>query len=594
MPEAVVAPEFGVWEVPGHSVRIEYSDAVMQQIRMEAVEGFHLVPHGGVEIGGILFGTHQGGRVRILARRPIACEYAAGPSFTLSEKDRAAVAETLRSWRSDTELAALEPAGWYHSHTRSEIFLSDRDLEFFERYFPLAWQVALVVRPASFAPPRAGFFFREADGAVHAEKSYAEFKLTPSGRTERPPEEMAAAPMVLQAPAETAPTDTEPAPAEPEPAPAEPEPERAASYPRRSGLWKWYMAGLIAIAAAVAGAVGIWLLQLPAQRFSLSATEAGDHLHIAWDRAAGPIRNAVRGTLEIEDHGVRTEARLTPADLRSGSITYLRQSGDIVVRLKVEQAGRAPVEEVTRFLKAGAGGPPPAAPPPAVPLHDPAKEAMQREAAAMRTRIVQQDAQLSKLEKMVGNMHAAKPSVPVFRPPLKQAAAAPIIPPPVIIPQSKTLSLPPAVESAAPAPPTAVATPAPVPVASAPAPTSGRIIWTGRFSKNGRVVIDGRRASTGAIVGTPPVGSAQVTAYPGDLTVEGMTIFTREKKYTRPRTEAAGARNGWNQTTFTFDPKRAARVRIVEQPGPRNGYKLVLQSDSTKLGVVVLEWRATE
>ena len=173
MSETVVEPEFRVWEVPGHSVRVEYSDSVMQQIRMEAVEGFHRVPHGGVETGGILFGTHRGNLVRILAWRPIACEYAAGPSFTLSEKDHAALEETLRTSGADGELAGLEPAGWYHSHTRSEIFLSEPDLEFFDLYFPKAWQVALVVRPASFAPARAGFFFREADGSVHAETSCA-------------------------------------------------------------------------------------------------------------------------------------------------------------------------------------------------------------------------------------------------------------------------------------------------------------------------------------------------------------------------------------------------------------------------------------
>ena len=35
--------------------------------------------------------------------------------------------------------------GWYHSHTRSEIFLSDADLEIHNRYFPEPWQVALVL-----------------------------------------------------------------------------------------------------------------------------------------------------------------------------------------------------------------------------------------------------------------------------------------------------------------------------------------------------------------------------------------------------------------------------------------------------------------
>jgi proteasome lid subunit RPN8/RPN11 len=584
MPEVVVAPEFGVWEVPGHSVRIEYSDAVMQQIRMEAVEGFHRVPHGGVETGGILFGTHQGDLVRILAWRPIACEYATGPSFTLSEKDRAALAEALRSSSTDAELAALEPAGWYHSHTRSEIFLSDLDLEFFQRYFPQAWQVALVVRPASFAPARAGFFFREADGAVHAEKSYAEFRLTPSRLAEPP------TPVVAQVVA--------PAPPETVPAPALAETETAALpvQPRHGGRrrqWRWYAAGLIALIAGAGAGAGIWILLHPSnQRLSLSATEAGGQLRIAWDRAAGPIRNAVRGTLEIEDRGVRTEAKLTPADLRSGGISYARQSGNIVVRLKVDQSGRAPVEEVTRFLIPGESGPAPAASPP-----DPAKEAMEHEAAAMRTRIEEQDAQLSKLQKMVATVHPSVPGAPAAPPKqvaLKAAAPAFVIPRPNIVAQPKTLSPPPPIEPVAVTPPAAMLTHAPVRVPSAPPPASGRLIWTGKFAKSGRVVIEGRHASTGAIVGALPAGPARVSAYPGDLTAEGMTLFTSETKYTHPRTEAAGAGNGWNRTTYTFDPKRAARVRIVEQPGPKNGYKLVLQSDTTKLAVVVLEWRAAE
>jgi proteasome lid subunit RPN8/RPN11 len=591
-----VEPEFGVWEVPGHSVRIEYSDAVMQQIRMEAVEGYHRVPHGGVETGGILFGTHRGSLVRILAWRPIACEYATGPSFTLSEKDLAGLAEVLRSFSADAELASLEPAGWYHSHTRNEIFLSDQDLEFFQRYFPQAWQVALVVRPASFAPARAGFFFREKNGRVHAENSYAEFQLKPSRlaepRAEQEPEEQIQLPIVAQAPAGTAPLL------------AEPGPEQPSVRLGRLWAWKWYAAGLvaamlaIAVIAAVVAASGTWASQPSDQRVSLSAREAGGQLRIVWDRTSGPIRDAMRGTLEIEDRGVRTEVKLTPADLRSGSISYTRQSGDIVVRLKVDPSGRAPVEELMRFLKAGESGPSPAAPP-----ADPAKEAMEREAEAMRTRIEEQDEQLTKLRKMVGTMQPSKPGVaalppaPVRRmepapPPGQAAILAPA--PAVVVPQPKTLSLPPAIESAALTSPTPVVARAPAPVPSTPPPASGRIIWTGKFTKGGRVVIEGRHVSTGAIVGTLPAVSARVVAYPGDLTDEGMTLFTSETRYTNPKIEAAAARNGWNRTTYMFDPKRSARVRIVEQPEPKNGYRLVLQSDTTKLAVVVLEWRAAE
>jgi hypothetical protein len=58
-------------------------------------------------------------------------------------------------------------------------------------------------------------------------------------------------------------------------------------------------------------------------------------------------------------------------------------------------------------------------------------------------------------------------------------------------------------------------------------------------------------------------------------------------------TERASAQNGWNNTTFTLDPKRAAGVKVIEQPSAQNGYKLVLES-SPKVSVVILEWRVTQ
>src|ERR1039458_7437954 len=202
MTGTAVAPKFATWSAPGHSFGIEYSGAVLEQIRETAVDGYHRVPHGGVETGGILFGTHQENVVRIMAWRPVACEYAKGPSFLLSEKDEAALAEAIKSWRGDAELARLEPIGWYRAHTRSEVLLSDADLTFFNRFFPQPWQVGLIVRPASFAPTRAGFFFREADRGIRAESSYLEFTLTPVGPAPAPasPQQRRAVEMVRREP----------------------------------------------------------------------------------------------------------------------------------------------------------------------------------------------------------------------------------------------------------------------------------------------------------------------------------------------------------------------------------------------------------
>jgi hypothetical protein len=105
---------------------------------------------------------------------PLDCEHAFGPSFTLSPNDHTKLegllAEAKRS-------AVMDAVGWYHSHTRSEIFFSPADIEVHNRFFPKLWHVALVVRPRTLGPAGAGFFFRETNGSIHGEASYAEFTL---------------------------------------------------------------------------------------------------------------------------------------------------------------------------------------------------------------------------------------------------------------------------------------------------------------------------------------------------------------------------------------------------------------------------------
>ena len=620
MAGAAVESEFETWNAPERSAKIEYSGAVMDQIRMAAVDGYHCVPHGGVETGGILFGTYRQNLVRILAWRPILCEYAKGPSFVLSEKDEAALADALQSWRSDPTYAGLEPVGWYHSHTRTEISLTDADLELFDRFFPRPWQVALVVRPASFAPTRAGFFFREPDGSVHAQSSYREFAL-PAGRAGGPavdsPAHASAAPASLierEAPLE----EIE----------AEPSPETAAEplplEPARRTRWKWYVAGLILI--ALAGAAALRRFPYSREGFALSATDSGGQLLISWDRKAATIRKALRGSLAIEDRGGQTEVKLTAAELRFGSIAYARQSGDVVVRLTAELPGGVTVDEVTRFLRPAGHS---QAPPDAGDLE------LQRETEAMHARIESQKSELARLEQMVETMHQAgraavppKTSAPLSAapfagtkpaPPLKtpdsQVTSPPIaanklVPPPETAPspnvappkrdkpadapQTTAAARPPAPApsapvSPAPAPATSIAA-TPSPAAVAP-PASGRLIWTGKLLKNGILTIERGRPSTGVLNGSLPAGAAQVSAYPGDLTSEGMTLFTPDTKYAHPQTEAPGAHNGWNRTTYTWDAKRAGAIRIVEQPGPQNGYKLVLRSEAAKVSVLVIDWR---
>src|SRR5215831_8893685 len=168
--------------VPECPFAIEYDPDVLEQIRRLALNAFRSLPHGGTEIGGVLFGTYAQDRVRIQGFRAVKCQYVFGPSFVLSERDLEGMATVVDDSHREPALEGLALVGWYHSNTRSDIHLSDQDLKIHDRCFPHPWQVALVVRPHTLEPSRAAFFFREGDGRIRSGRPYGELTLQPGYR----------------------------------------------------------------------------------------------------------------------------------------------------------------------------------------------------------------------------------------------------------------------------------------------------------------------------------------------------------------------------------------------------------------------------
>src|ERR1035438_9466304 len=154
----------GTWSAPECPYIIEYSPRVLDDIRLAVVDAFYSLPRGGAEIGGILLGRFADGRISILDYRALDCEHAMGPSFTLSQNDQTQLADLLAAAQQDPD--GMRPVGWYHSHTRSEIFLSEADQDIHKRFFPEPWQGALVLKTRTFEPTRGGLLFREAGGSV--------------------------------------------------------------------------------------------------------------------------------------------------------------------------------------------------------------------------------------------------------------------------------------------------------------------------------------------------------------------------------------------------------------------------------------------
>src|SRR5450759_184080 len=102
--------ELNVRQADDCAVRIAYSRAVIEELSLAATDGFNRLAHGGVEIGGVLFGVRDPDAVKILAHRALACEYAFGPSLTLSDNDRCVVG-VLQGPRFDHAAECSESVG---------------------------------------------------------------------------------------------------------------------------------------------------------------------------------------------------------------------------------------------------------------------------------------------------------------------------------------------------------------------------------------------------------------------------------------------------------------------------------------------------
>jgi hypothetical protein len=186
------------WQTPVGPITVEFAPDKLDEIRIAVVDAFYAVPRGGVEIGGVLFGSQEEGRLLIRDYRKIETEYLTGPSFRLSENDL----KSLRTLLAETKFRdpEIRPLGWFLSHTRGGIHLSKRDLDLYERFFPEPWQVALVLKPENLGKVRGGYFFRQADGSVNADTSTTEFILAPHFGEKQPSPELAVAEEKIEAP----------------------------------------------------------------------------------------------------------------------------------------------------------------------------------------------------------------------------------------------------------------------------------------------------------------------------------------------------------------------------------------------------------
>jgi hypothetical protein len=100
------------------------------------------------------------------------------------------------------------------------------------------------------------------------------------------------------------------------------------------------------------------------------------------------------------------------------------------------------------------------------------------------------------------------------------------------------------------------------------------------------LTFDGGRPSFGTITGRMPSGPARFVVHPAELGAGSIIIYSADQKY-RSREdsfESPSARNGWNLTTYKWDPKRAGMLAVADRP------RLSVRSIGRKVSVIVLDW----
>ena len=122
-----VAPANGLW------TSSSVNTLAFEHIRRD-VEGGRNSRRGELEMGGVLFGIHEPGCIWILASKPGPMAYSHWSGFVLA-KGRQLISASATA----PELNGLQALGWYHSHLRSKIFLSERDRLIHSRHFWRSW-----------------------------------------------------------------------------------------------------------------------------------------------------------------------------------------------------------------------------------------------------------------------------------------------------------------------------------------------------------------------------------------------------------------------------------------------------------------------
>ena len=164
------------WAPDGKPVQVWLDFDVIDRMSAEVMRGFGSVPKRGAEVGGVLLGrVDTTGKLTIHVHDfvIVPCDYRRGPSYQLTSADTQLFSDAVAKATQGTA-ADLRPVGYFRSHTRDGMGLTEDDLQLFSNFFPDPTSVILLVRPFATKVSQAGFFFEE-NGQIRSDATYLTF-----------------------------------------------------------------------------------------------------------------------------------------------------------------------------------------------------------------------------------------------------------------------------------------------------------------------------------------------------------------------------------------------------------------------------------
>lgn len=394
------APTYYVWGVRGIPLSIQINLEVVDRLAQLVSEASSSGSGRPVEVGGIFLGRVDTSepeypRTVIEDFKPVTSEYARGDCYVLSIKDK----QTLGRRIARLQSAAgndLTVVGYYRSHLRSGLYLTEDDFSMIRIYFSDPSSVFLLIKAASGKDMTGGFFFWEEED-IHRHFSFLEFPfdraqletenvhmVLPAGMMEQPERtvehesssnaydelshEASASDWELAAPRTEFPSEPRAidqiGPVETSSFVAQPI-EGCASPGLKGWLW-------IPIAAAVLIAVLMFSYRMTAEHsipisqpafrpLAFNVERNGASLRLSWNHDDAAVKEGSSGVLWITDGNKQQKLALEKLQLTTGSFLYWPASTNVNFRLEIVGPRRV-TESILTLMGAKPPAPPSIAP----------------------------------------------------------------------------------------------------------------------------------------------------------------------------------------------------------------------------------------